>query len=203
MLRSLMSAGIMAGFTEITALDISSIRVGRIKAELPEIRAEVADAMRLPFPNESIDFVFSDQVIEHVVDDRGMANEIARVLKPGGVAVVGSVLRNPGAWYFYRCNGRWRLDPTHVREYESLSSYCSVFSDNELTVKDCFLQPVSFPLSDLVLRALLRLKLLREDKILHVYERFPALRTLLRGSIPIPRYFFCYAEMQKPALIVG
>ena len=38
----------------------------------------------LPFPDESIDFVLSHEVLEHVQDDRTAAQEMLRVLRPGG-----------------------------------------------------------------------------------------------------------------------
>ncbi len=38
----------------------------------------------LPFPDESIDFILSHEVLEHVLDDRSAAQEMLRVLRPGG-----------------------------------------------------------------------------------------------------------------------
>ncbi len=38
----------------------------------------------LPFPDESIDFILSHEVLEHVQDDRSAAREMLRVLRPGG-----------------------------------------------------------------------------------------------------------------------
>ena len=53
-----------------------------------EPRFMTYDARRLPLPDESVDFVFSNQVIEHVRDEVWDAyfEEEFRVLKPGGVA---------------------------------------------------------------------------------------------------------------------
>ena len=45
------------------------------------------DAMRLPFGDNSLDVVICTQVYEHVPDDRRLADEIYRVLVPGGVAL--------------------------------------------------------------------------------------------------------------------
>lgn len=42
----------------------------------------------LPFPDSSFDLILSHEVLEHVVDDRQAAAEMARVLKPGGRAVI-------------------------------------------------------------------------------------------------------------------
>ena len=42
---------------------------------------------RLPFEDNSIDFLVSDQVFEHVKDYSSTLNEISRVLKPGGTSL--------------------------------------------------------------------------------------------------------------------
>lgn len=43
---------------------------------------------RLPFADGSFDVVFSHEVLEHVNDDRSACHEMARVLRPGGRAVI-------------------------------------------------------------------------------------------------------------------
>ena len=42
----------------------------------------------LPFPDNSFDLILSHEVLEHVLDDRQAAVEIARTLRPGGRAVI-------------------------------------------------------------------------------------------------------------------
>lgn len=55
-------------------------------------RAEVGrfrgGAERLPLEDASVDLVVSDNVFEHLPDVRAVTNEIARVLRPGGVACI-------------------------------------------------------------------------------------------------------------------
>ena len=55
----------------------------------PADRAHFAIAAdgRLPFPDASFAFVFSDQVFEHVLDQETAFREIYRVLQPGGCSV--------------------------------------------------------------------------------------------------------------------
>jgi SAM-dependent methyltransferase len=48
----------------------------------------VADAQALPLPDGSVDFAASFHVLEHVPDDRAALRELARVLAPGGRAIV-------------------------------------------------------------------------------------------------------------------
>jgi SAM-dependent methyltransferase len=54
-----------------------------------EVEAErVAEASEdLPYPDDHFDVVFSNEVIEHVDDDRATAAEMVRVTKPGGTIV--------------------------------------------------------------------------------------------------------------------
>jgi SAM-dependent methyltransferase len=42
---------------------------------------------RIPFDDSTFDFVYSNQVLEHVVDLRSALSEIHRVLRPGGVSL--------------------------------------------------------------------------------------------------------------------
>lgn len=60
---------------------------------------------RLPFADASFDVVFSHEVLEHVQDDREACREIARVLRPGGRAVIFA----PNRLYFFETHGvYWR-----------------------------------------------------------------------------------------------
>jgi len=47
-----------------------------------------ASCVELPLPNATVDCLTALDVLEHVADDRSAVAEFARVLKPGGVAVV-------------------------------------------------------------------------------------------------------------------
>jgi ubiquinone/menaquinone biosynthesis C-methylase UbiE len=109
------------GLTEgkiVYAVDLSENRVNRAKSIDQNYRCYVDDACNLKnIPSESIDLLISYQVIEHVDDDEIMVQEIRRVLRKGGTAFISTVFKKRWAWYFYRCNQKWTLDPTHVREY--------------------------------------------------------------------------------------
>jgi len=75
----------------VTGVTISPKQVARAK-ELtpPDVNARflVDDAMALSFPDESFDVVWSIEAGPHMPDKAVFAQELLRVLKPGGVLVV-------------------------------------------------------------------------------------------------------------------
>ena len=65
-----------------------------IEADYPEV-----DMQRLPYPDNTFDFVIADQVIEHIEGNVQQAiHEARRVLKPGGIAVIATVFMYPVHW---------------------------------------------------------------------------------------------------------
>ena len=49
---------------------------------------EVADALAMPFADDSFDLVWSMESGEHMPDKRQFVSELARVCKPGGTVLV-------------------------------------------------------------------------------------------------------------------
>ena len=72
--------------TEVFGVDVDPERVAKASAKLPNV--QVASAEHLPFPDWSFDVVFSNEVIEHVQDDRQAVAEAVRVTKDGGHVVI-------------------------------------------------------------------------------------------------------------------
>ena len=59
----------------------------------------------LPYPDNTFDTLFSNEVMEHVADDRRTATEMIRVLKPGGRVLIFC----PNRWNPYEQHGiYWR-----------------------------------------------------------------------------------------------
>lgn len=55
----------------------------------------------IPLPDQSVDWVLSTQVLEHIPDDQKAASEIHRILKPNGYAIISvphppEIFPNPG-----------------------------------------------------------------------------------------------------------
>jgi SAM-dependent methyltransferase len=70
---------------DVHGVEVEPERVAEASAELPNIVLGVGEA--LPYPDDHFDLVFSNEVIEHVDDDRATAAEMVRVTKPGGTVV--------------------------------------------------------------------------------------------------------------------
>lgn len=78
---------------------------------------------------DDFDGLISTMVIEHV-DESMFVDEVYRILKKGGVALITSVLKGRFSWYFYRNReGQCVVEPTHVKEYRSIDEYKSLFKD--------------------------------------------------------------------------
>ncbi len=196
-LEALLRTGLLEGFDRIIGVDLSPVRIDHLHARLPQVEGLVADACSLPLEDASVDVLYSDQVIEHVPDDNEMALEIARVLKKGGSAIIGSVLRSPGAWYIYKVDGERRLDPTHVREYSNAVDYGSVFVRAGLRVTSTLCVPLNFPVADLLLRLLIKFGLIAPAFALTLYSKLPFSQLLRRPRLTIPRYELVYAFVEK------
>jgi SAM-dependent methyltransferase len=83
------------------------------------------DATRMPFPDESFDKVIAAEVLEHIPVDQRAMNEIARVLRPGGVAAV-----TVPAWLPERMC--WRLSDEY---HNTPGGHVRIFTRRELEIK--------------------------------------------------------------------
>jgi ubiquinone/menaquinone biosynthesis C-methylase UbiE len=197
-LASAIEQGVLASFDRIVGLDVSSTRVARlIDLDLPRVEPIVGDSSPLPFGDASIDVVFSHQVIEHVPDDRAFVREISRVLKPGGIAFVTSVAKSWYGWYFYRCNGRWTLDPTHVREYSNVGELSQIFSESGLALSSTIQRPLAHSLDKLAFRALSWSGAVKEADAASFYRTSPIIKSLRGQSVSIPGYSYIEVLSEK------
>lgn len=65
---------------------------------------------KLPLENNSIDFIVTLAVIEHISNPDNFLSEILRVLKPGGIVYIST----PNWYYSFK---EFYNDPTHVKPY--------------------------------------------------------------------------------------
>jgi SAM-dependent methyltransferase len=116
---------------DVVALELSAVASERSAARHSEVRHLVADAQDVPLPDSSVDAIVSIEVIEHVPSGAALVSEVARLLRPGGWALISTPCGNPGSlpWVLARLSGELsagdgggvRLgrydDPTHLRVY--------------------------------------------------------------------------------------
>lgn len=69
--------------------DLSCKAIEQLKMSSSSPRLELAaiDAMKIPFPDDSLDVVYGYAMVHHLPDSRKFIKEATRVLKPGGRAV--------------------------------------------------------------------------------------------------------------------
>lgn len=92
-----------------TAVDISAEAVELARER--GIEAFQADAEYLPLPSGAYDLVLALDVLQHIEDDRAAVSELARVLRPGGTALI-SVPADLALWSAHDvCLG-------HLRRYD-------------------------------------------------------------------------------------
>jgi SAM-dependent methyltransferase len=72
----------------------------RLASLMPGLPLMRFDLVKCPLPSASVDAAVLLNVLEHIEDDAGAVEQVARVLKPGGVAVI-EVPAGPGLYDAY------------------------------------------------------------------------------------------------------
>jgi SAM-dependent methyltransferase len=188
----------------IYAVDISAAHVALCERLSPKAKGIVSDVAHVDeLADESVDAVVSSQVIEHLPDDRVLAPEIARILKPRGWFYVSSVIRGPRAFWLYKgkppAPERWQLDPTHMREYESEEQFRAALTHSALDFEVVRSSQLKAPLTDLVFRISAAARLIKREQLPELYLRLPAWVTRARRAtgVPIPGYRWVEATGRK------
>jgi SAM-dependent methyltransferase len=96
---------------DAVGVDLTEAAVGAVRQRLAqeELTAEilVGDAERLPFMDESFDFVYSYGVLHHTPNTRKAVEEVRRVLRPDGEARI--MLYSRRSWLALGAWVRWGL----------------------------------------------------------------------------------------------
>ena len=107
-------------------LGVADLAVGNLVFTQERLRQEgvrqpvdalLMDGPKLPLPDNSVDTITLFQVLEHTPEPERLLDEVARVLKPGGSAVI--TVRNKFSlygWNYFRCaDARAGAEPGAVR----------------------------------------------------------------------------------------
>lgn len=85
-----LAAELLSKFSVVQGTEISEVALEVGRRRYPDVAFHRVDGMRLPFPGNHFDLITSDQVLEHIYPSETdlFFSEIARVLTPGGVAII-------------------------------------------------------------------------------------------------------------------
>ena len=72
-------ADLVPGGVGYTGIDYSEAMIARARARYPSTAFEVADATRLPYPDDAFDIVFNGVSLMHIIDYQAAIREAARV----------------------------------------------------------------------------------------------------------------------------
>lgn len=127
----------MKGFISIgTDFSLSALR--KAKSETPMARWVVADAEKLPFPNNEFHYISNIGSIEHYSNPSVGVSEIARVLHPSGIALI--LLPNSfsllGNIKHVAIKGEVFDDGQPIQRYNTLIGWKNFLERNGLKIKN-------------------------------------------------------------------
>ena len=195
LLNQLFHEGTIKKEDSIYALDPSQTRLDRIKN--PNFKKIRASGGKTKLKGSNFDYVICTQVIEHVPDDNALLKEIKRILKGDGYTFISSVVKKPYGFYIYRNrHGKMVSDPTHEREYKSKEEF-EMLLKNYFKIEKTNIHLFKFPVTDLVIKLLVRLKLVNPNKIIDIYLRSKTLRLVKKIKIPLIGYYYIESLVKK------
>lgn len=182
------------GIKKITAIDLSKNRIGLVKKIDPKIRAFVDSAETLEkIKSNSIDFLMSKHVIEHV-DDKKMLDAVERTMKKDGITYIATVFKKWWGWYYYRKDGKWTMDVTHLREYMEDKELLDLINKQTFKIIEIKKTQLSFPIIDFVVRRLFMHNLITNREFFAKNKLFNLLKKI---TLPVPGYYNWEIVLQK------
>ena len=190
--RILVAGGHIGPGRAVYALDLEPARLARVSARFPWIETVVASVDHVPaIGDESLQFVCSTMVLEHVPDERAFLNEIHRVLRPGGRAYLTTVFKKSWAWYFRRRDGETLLDPSHLREYTDVGVFRALLvEEGRFRIVALERSQLWFPLLDPVLFRVV-------PRVPGLARRASLLVRLRAAKVPIPGYYALEVVLER------
>ena len=106
-------------------LDQARRRVEALNIQGVDLR--LGDLLHLPLRDGEVDAAVANMVLHHLAEPAAVFHEIARVLRPGGVVVVGDFLPHQEEWMRDRLADQWLgFEPRLVRQWFSASGFVDV-----------------------------------------------------------------------------
>lgn len=115
-------------FTSFYGSDYNLLRLLRALKLGTRARLFMADIGAYPASDDSFDVIFFNHVLEHIPDDVAALREVRRILKPGGLLILGVPNEGAGFWQLaYRLQPKLRATSDHCHFYtaDSVAGQCS------------------------------------------------------------------------------
>jgi SAM-dependent methyltransferase len=117
----------LSGYAErLYGSDYNIVRLARARVRAPGATLFLADILDYPTEDAAFDLVFFHHVIEHIPDDRAALATVRRILKPGGLLVLGTP--NEGCWW-------WQLAYRRAPEVRASTDHVHFYTAETLTAK--------------------------------------------------------------------
>ena len=199
LLVALKLGGYLEKVQQVVAVDLSPERCERLK-QYTDFQVVCSDVTSIPeVKNNSFDFIVCTQVIEHV-DQYKLLQEIKRILRPGGTLYIASIVRKSYGWWYYKTvDGKWAMDPTHLREYESQEEFESVIRNAGFVIEKTTLSPLKLSVLEFITRRLI-VPIFKPQEINSFFVKHPLINYLRRKiNVHPPRYFIVETIAKKLA----
>lgn len=171
---------------EIIAVDLSKKRTNLVRKIDPKINALVDNAETLQkIKTRSIDFLIATHVVEHV-DDKKMLIAVERVMRKDGIVYMATIFKKWYGWYYYRKDGKWVMDLTHLREYMKDEELIELINKKSFKILEVQKTQLYFPLIDFVIRRLYMNNILKSREL---FVNNPIFYLIRKLKIPIPGYY--------------
>ncbi len=155
LLVALQRGGYLSYASNVTAVDLSAERCERLRqnADFHVLCSDVTNAPGLI--SASFDYVICTQVIEHV-DQEKLLTEIKRIMSTNGMVYIASLVKKWYGWWYYKTSdGKWAIDPTHLREYASAADFEKVIREAGLEVVETKLSPLKLSVLEFIVRRII------------------------------------------------
>lgn len=155
LLVALKMRGYLENAKKVVAVDLSTERCERLR-NYTDFQVVCSDVTAIPeLENSSFDFIVCTQVIEHVDQDK-LLQEIKRILRPGGTLYIASLVKKSYGWWYYKtADGKWAMDPTHLREYASKEEFENVIMAAGFTIEKTILSSLKLSVFEFIIRRLI------------------------------------------------